>query len=45
MSDQKIKYIVVVGSIMSGLGKGIVTASIGKLLARGYILPNKFDGY
>ncbi|MEM2909147.1 MAG: CTP synthase (glutamine hydrolyzing) [Candidatus Bilamarchaeaceae archaeon] len=41
------KYIVVVGSIMSGLGKGIVTASIGKLLqARGYtVAPIKFDGY
>jgi len=32
---------------MSGLGKGIVTASIGKLLqARGYtVVPIKFDGY
>ncbi|NYZ76940.1 CTP synthase [Candidatus Micrarchaeota archaeon] len=41
------KYIVVAGSIMSGLGKGIVTSSIGKLLqARGYkVIPIKFDGY
>ncbi len=41
------KYIVVAGSIMSGLGKGIVTSSIGKLLqARGYkVIPLKFDGY
>lgn len=47
MSSEKIKYIIVVGSIMSGLGKGIVTASIGKLLqARGYkVSPIKFDGY
>ncbi len=41
------KYIVVLGSIMSGLGKGIVTASIGKSLqARGLkVVPIKFDGY
>ncbi len=47
MSEQKTKYIVVAGSIMSGLGKGIVTASLSKLLqARGYaVTPIKFDGY
>ncbi len=41
------KFIVVTGSIMSGLGKGIVTSSLGKLLsARGYsVIPIKFDGY
>jgi CTP synthase len=41
------KYIVIAGSIMSGLGKGIVAASIAKLLqARGYnVIPVKFDGY
>lgn len=41
------KYIIVVGSIMSGLGKGIVTSSIAKILdARGYAaFPLKFDGY
>ncbi len=41
------KYIVIAGSIMSGLGKGIVSASIAKLLqARGYnVIPVKFDGY
>jgi len=41
------KYIVVAGSIMSGLGKGILTSSIGKLLqARGYtVIPIKCDGY
>ncbi|MFH1222234.1 MAG: CTP synthase (glutamine hydrolyzing) [Candidatus Micrarchaeota archaeon] len=44
---KKRKYIVVLGSIMSGLGKGILSSSIGKLLqARGYkVVPIKFDGY
>jgi CTP synthase len=47
MREKKIKFIVVAGSIMSGLGKGIVTASIGKLLeSRGYsVTPIKMDGY
>ena len=41
------KYIVVLGSLMSGLGKGIVTSSIAKLLqAKGLkASPIKFDGY
>ena len=41
------KYIVVLGSLMSGLGKGILTASIAKLLqSKGLkISPIKFDGY
>ncbi|MBD3397952.1 CTP synthase (glutamine hydrolyzing) [Candidatus Micrarchaeota archaeon] len=41
------KYIVVLGTIMSGLGKGIVTASIARLLkTHGYkVAPLKFDGY
>lgn len=41
------KYIVVMGSIMSGLGKGILSSSIARLLKkRGYkVLPIKFDGY
>ena len=41
------KYIVVVGSLLSGLGKGIVTASIGKILSMyGFrVRPLKFDGY
>ncbi|MCX8166705.1 MAG: CTP synthase (glutamine hydrolyzing) [Candidatus Micrarchaeota archaeon] len=41
------RYIVIVGSIMSGLGKGVVTASISKLISSlGYkVLPIKFDGY
>lgn len=41
------RYIVVLGSLMSGLGKGIVTSSIGKLLqTKGLrVSPIKFDGY
>ncbi len=41
------KYIVVLGSLMSGLGKGIVSSSIGKILqSKGYkVIPIKFDGY
>ena len=41
------KYIVILGSLMSGLGKGIVAASIGKILqSRGIkVVPIKFDGY
>ncbi|MFH1521103.1 MAG: CTP synthase (glutamine hydrolyzing) [Candidatus Micrarchaeota archaeon] len=47
MPEKKTKFIVIAGSIMSGLGKGIVTSSIAKLLeARGYkVVPIKFDGY
>ena len=41
------KYIVVLGSLMSGLGKGVVTSSILKILDFYNIkaLPIKFDGY
>jgi CTP synthase len=47
MPEKKTKFIVIAGSIMSGLGKGIVSSSIAKLLqARGYkVMPIKFDGY
>jgi len=47
MPEKKLKFIVIAGSIMSGLGKGIVSSSIAKLLqARGYVVtPIKFDGY
>ncbi|NOZ81267.1 MAG: CTP synthase [DPANN group archaeon] len=43
----KQKYIFVTGSVMSGLGKGIFAASLGKLMQeQGYrISPIKFDGY
>jgi CTP synthase len=41
------KYIVVTGGVMSGLGKGITMASIGRLLKnRGYsVVPMKIDPY
>ncbi|VVB66008.1 CTP synthase [Candidatus Gugararchaeum adminiculabundum] len=40
-------YIVILGSLMSGLGKGIVSSSISKILqAKGLsVIPIKFDGY
>ncbi len=43
----KRKFVVVAGSLMSGLGKGIVTSSIGKILqSHGLnVIPIKFDGY
>ena len=43
----KVKYIIVVGTVMSGLGKGIVVSSVSKLLqSKGYkVSPMKFDGY
>ena len=40
-------FIVVVGSLMSGLGKGITSSSIGRIL-QGHgmkVVPIKFDGY
>ena len=45
--NSKTKYIFVTGGVVSSLGKGIVAASIGKLLqARGYkITIQKFDPY
>jgi len=40
------KYIVVFGGVLSGLGKGIAAASIGKLLSsRLKVIPIKCDGY
>jgi len=41
------KFIVILGSIMSGLGKGVATSSIMKVLSfYGYkVIPIKFDGY
>lgn len=43
----KTKYIVVFGTVMSGLGKGIFASSLGKLLQfKGLkVAPIKFDGY
>jgi len=44
---QETKYIFVSGGVLSGLGKGITTASIGFLLqSRGYrVTPVKFENY
>jgi CTP synthase len=41
------KYVIVFGTVMSGLGKGIFSSSLGKLLQfRGLkVAPIKFDGY
>lgn len=41
------KFIVVTGGVLSGLGKGVTTASIGRILMdRGYdVVPIKIDGY
>lgn len=40
------KYIVITGGVLSGLGKGVVSASIGKLLAtRHRVITIKCDGY
>ena len=43
----KTKYIIVTGSVMSGVGKGILTASLANLLkCHGFnVSPIKFDGY
>ncbi len=42
-----VKYIIVTGGVLSGLGKGVVTSSIGNLLkAQGYsVSPIKMDPY
>jgi CTP synthase len=40
------RWVVITGGVISGLGKGIVTASIGKLLSAGLrVVPVKCDGY
>lgn len=45
--DMAVKYIFVTGGVVSGLGKGITAASLGRLLkARGYtVTMQKFDPY
>lgn len=41
-----VKFIIVTGGVLSGLGKGVVSASIGKLLSSEYkIVTIKCDGY
>lgn len=45
MSKQT-KYIVVTGGVLSGLGKGVTTASIGFFFSDNYnVVPIKLDGY
>ena len=42
----KTKYIVVTGGVLSGLGKGIATASVGRLISSKLrVIPIKCDGY
>ena len=42
----QIKYLIFTGGVLSGLGKGVAAASIGKLISEGNkILPIKLDGY
>ncbi len=46
MARRHVKWIIVSGGVLSGLGKGIVTASIGRLLKDRYkVVPVKCDGY
>jgi CTP synthase len=47
MSSRPTKYVFVTGGVVSGLGKGIVSASLGRLLkARGlHVQVQKFDPY
>ena len=42
----QIKYLIFTGGVLSGLGKGVAAASIGKLIGNNKkILPIKMDGY
>ncbi|PIN70159.1 hypothetical protein COV94_02040, partial [Candidatus Woesearchaeota archaeon CG11_big_fil_rev_8_21_14_0_20_57_5] len=43
----KTKYVVVFGTVMSGLGKGIFSSALAKLMQDGglVVAPVKFDGY
>ena len=45
--EQKTKYVFVVGGVMSGVGKGVAAASIGKILqSRGFNVTSvKIDPY
>jgi CTP synthase len=45
-SSSDAKFIIITGGVLSGLGKGIASASIGKLLSSNLkIVPIKCDGY
>jgi len=44
--QRSVKWIIVTGGVLSGLGKGVAAASIGNLLAQKYkVVPIKADGY
>lgn len=46
IKKRNIKFIVVTGGVLSGLGKGIASASIGKLFSEDFkVVPIKCDGY
>ena len=47
VNTMAVKYVFVTGGVVSGLGKGITAASLGRLLkARGYaVTMQKFDPY
>ncbi|MCD6532171.1 CTP synthase (glutamine hydrolyzing), partial [bacterium] len=46
MAPKNTKYIVITGGVLSGLGKGIATASVGHLLSSKLkVIPIKCDGY
>ena len=46
MNKGEVKFIVVTGGVLSGLGKGIATAAIGRLLSNKLkVVPVKCDGY
>lgn len=47
MIEKEVKYVVVTGGVLSGLGKGLFVSALGKLLqSRGYeVMPIKVDPY
>ncbi|MCK5603310.1 CTP synthase [Candidatus Pacearchaeota archaeon] len=47
MQNKKVKYVVVTGGVLSGLGKGLFISSLGKIIqSRGYnVVPIKIDPY
>ena len=45
-ASDSVKYIFITGGVVSGIGKGITTAAIGKLLSGNFkVIPIKCDGY
>ena len=46
MENKQTKYIVFTGGVISGIGKGVAAASIGRLLINKLkVIPIKCDGY